>query len=336
MKSRAIAAATLVVLLLAAAAGYALWQQKRERIARDRADAERKAKAARAAAAAAVISVPGRIQARNVMNVAPPIAGVLDELLVNVGDQVFEGQVLARIHNSGLDAAQATAKADLDKEQAKETDLEAQLIAARLDASRSRADVARARVEYDRTQKVFERQKLLFEADATPRLTYEKAQKDYETAKSEFDGYSTNAQTAEDRVASLTKDVEVAKALMESKNKDLENAQAHAAGGEMRSPVNGMVVGLQAKTGDSVDPGMKDMFVIALDLSSLEVVVDADPATAQKIRQGQPALIQIAEAPSAIEGAVREVKSGQVFVDFTSPSAAIKPGLTAQVKFKVG
>ena len=334
MRFRIAAAAGLLILILAAVAGYALWQQKQQRIARDRAEAERKAKAAQAAAA--VISIPGKIQARNVVNLAPPIAGVVDELLVNPGDQVFEGQVLARIHNSGLDAAQATAKTDLDKAQAKETDLEAQLIAARLDASRTRADVARARVEYDRTQKVFERQKLLFEADATPRLSYEKAQKDFETAKSEFDGYSTNAQTAEDRVASLTKDIEVAKALVESKNKDLENASAHAGGGEMRSPLNGMVVGLQSKAGDNVDPGMKDMIVIATDLSALEVVADADPATAQKIRQGQPALIQIAEAPSPIEGAVREIKSGQVFVDFTSPSAAIKPGLTAQVKLKVG
>jgi len=33
---------------------------------------------------------------------------------------------------------------------------------------------------------------------------------------------------------------------------------------------------------------------------------------------------------------VREIKAGRVFVDFTSPSPAVKPGLTAQVKIKLG
>ena len=47
-------------------------------------------------------------------------------------------------------------------------------------------------------------------------------------------------------------------------------------------------------------------------------------------------LVQVAEAPSAIQGTVREIKAGRVFVDFTSPSPAIKPGLTAQVRIKVG
>jgi multidrug resistance efflux pump len=322
-----------IVLVLAAAAGLGLWQRQ-QRITRERVEAEAKSRAARAVPVE--ISAPGKIQARNVVDVASPIDGVLDQFLVNVGEQVFEGEVLARIRNDALDAAQATARADLDKARAKETDLESQLIAARLDASRARSDAARAKADYDRTEKVYQRQKMLLDAGATPRLTFEKAQKDFETAKADYEGYSTSAQTAEDRVASLTKEIESAKAAVETKSQDLESAQAHAAGGEVRSPANGMVVGLRGKPGDPVDPGMKDLVVIAVDLSALEVVVDADPKTAQRIHQGQPALIEVAEAPSAIEGAVREIKSGQVFVDFTSPSAAIKPGLTAQVKFKVG
>ena len=72
MRFRIAAAAGLLILILAAVAGYALWQQKQQRIARERAEAERKAKAAQAAAA--VISIPGKIQARNVVNIAPPIA----------------------------------------------------------------------------------------------------------------------------------------------------------------------------------------------------------------------------------------------------------------------
>ena len=99
--------------------------------------------------------------------------------------------------------------------------------------------------------------------------------------------------------------------------------------------MNGLVIARRGRAGDAVDQGMRDLLQIAVDISALQVVVDSDPRTVQQIRQGQPALIQIAEAASAIQGTVREIKAGQVFVDFTSPSPVIKPGLTAQVKIKV-
>jgi multidrug resistance efflux pump len=333
MHRRWLLAAAASVLVVAGAAAYGLHWQHEQRLARERAAAEK----ARATPPAPVeISAAGKIQARNVVNVPAPIEGVIDEYLVTVGEQVFEGEVLARIRNTGLDAAQASAQADLEKARARISDLESQLIAARLDASRTRSDAARAKAEYDRTQKIYERQKMLLDAGATPRLTFEKAQQEFETAKSDYEGYSGRAQASEDKVASLTKEIESANTLAQSKNHDVENAQAHLAGGDVRSPTTGMVVALHGKPGDQVDPGIRDLVSIAVDLSALVVVVDTDPATAQHIRQGQPALIEVAEAPAAFEGAVREIKSGQVFVDFTSPSAVIRPGLTAQVKFKVG
>jgi len=74
---------------------------------------------------------------------------------------------------------------------------------------------------------------------------------------------------------------------------------------------------------------------VAADLTALQVVADVDPRTIQQIHPGQPAIIQIAEAISPINGSVREIKGGQVFVDFTSPSPLIKPGALAQIKIKV-
>ena len=48
------------------------------------------------------------------------------------------------------------------------------------------------------------------------------------------------------------------------------------------------------------------------------------------------ALIQIAEVPGrGIPGKVREVRNGQVIVEFVNPSPVIKPGLTAQVVIKL-
>jgi len=294
---------------------------------------------ARSAVAAPVpqpaeISLQGKIHARNVVNIAAPIDGIVDQYLVNVGEEVFEGEVLARIKNPELDSVEQTVRTDAERAQAHVTDLEAQLIAARLEVSRARSDAVRAKAEYDRTQKAYTRQKQLLDAGATPRLTFEKAEQDYQNAKAEYEGLSGTAQGAEDHVTSLSKEIENAKTMVQSKSKDLDNAEAQLAGGELRSQVNGVLVARRWQAGDRVDPSMKDLLQIAVDLSDLQVVVDADPRAADQIHAGQPAVIRIAEAPSAIEGTVREIKSGQVFVDFTSPAAVIKPGLTAQVLFE--
>jgi len=249
---------------------------------------------------------------------------------------VFEGEVLARIKNTGLDSAAQSARLDAERAQGRVTDLESQLIAARLELSRARSDAIRAKADYERAEKAWQRQKMLLDAGATPRLTFEKAEKDYQNAKADSEGFQGTAQNAEDRVESLAKEIETAKAMVLAKSKDLDNAETQIAGGEVRSQVNGLVVARRGRAGDPVDQGMKDLLQIAVDLSALQVVVDPDPRTVQQIRQGQPALIEIAEAVSPIPGTVREVKAGQVFVDFTSPSPVIKPGLTAQVRMESG
>ena len=278
------------------------------------------------------LSLQGKIQARKIVNVAAPIDGTLDQYLVNVGEEVFEGEVLARIKNSGLDTAEQNARVDAERAQAKVTDLEAQLIAARLELSRTRSDVVRAKSQYEQAQKVYERQRMLLDAGATPRLTFEKAEKDFQNAKSDYDGFQGTEHNADDRIASLTQEIQNSKNMVQQKSKDLDNAEAEIAGGEVRSEVSGLVIARRGQPGDAVDQSMKDLLQIAVDLSSLEVAADGDPRALQAIRQGQPASIEIAESPSPIDGVVREIKAGQVFVDFTSPSAVIRPGLTARIK----
>ncbi len=282
------------------------------------------------------ITLQGKIQAKNVVDVAAPIEGTIDRYLVDAGDQVFEGEVLAQIKNAALDASHQAAQVDVQRIQSRITELESQLGQARLEASRARSDAVRAKGEYQRAQKVFERQQMLYEAGATPRLTYEKAKQDYDDTRSASDAYDGLAQKADDHVTSLAKEIDSAKTLAEQKSKDLDSSETQLAGGEIRSPVNGLVVARRGQAGDAVDPGTKDLLQIAVDLSALEVVVDPDPKVVEQIKQGQAAMIEIAEAPSLIQGTVREVKTGRVFVDFTSPSAVIKPGLTAMVKIKLG
>lgn len=278
------------------------------------------------------LSLEGKIQARKIVDVAAPIDGILDQYLVNVGEEVFEGEVLARIKNSGLDLAEQNARVDAERAQTKVTDLEAQLIAARLELSRARSDVVRAKSQYEQAQKLYQREKMLLDVGATPRLTFEKAEKDFQNAQSDYQGFQGAEHNTEDRIASLTGELQNSKNMVQQKSRDLDNADTEIAGGEVRSEVSGLVIARRGQPGDPVDQSMKDLLRIAVDLSSLEVVADADPQALKTIRPGQAASVEVAESPSLIEGTVREIKARQVFVDFTSPAAVIRPGLTARVR----
>ena len=75
-----------------------------------------------------------------------------------MGDEVFEGQVLARVGSSGLETAREQASAAVDGAQQQVSTAEAGVNAARMESSRADADLQRARLQMDRAQKVFERQ----------------------------------------------------------------------------------------------------------------------------------------------------------------------------------
>ena len=130
----------------------------------------------------------GKIRAQKTVQVAAPVAGTLESLEVSDGEEVIEGQLLARILNSGLVAAKQRAVEELDRAKGKVSDLESQVLAARLEASRASADLARVRIEYESASRVYDRQKKLFREGATARKTYEKAEADYRKLVEETKG----------------------------------------------------------------------------------------------------------------------------------------------------
>ena len=167
---------------------------------------------------------------------------------------------------------------------------------------------------------------------ATPRLAYEKTEREYKQIKIEYDSSAEVAKIADDRIASLNRDLDVAKKLLEGRMEELENAKEEAGQGELKSPVDGVVISRKGAAGEQITPLVEDFFVFAANLTALQVVVEPDPAALRKIKPGQIAGVRVAETADEIAGLVREIKGTQVLVDFVSPEAAIKPGLTAQVR----
>jgi multidrug resistance efflux pump len=282
------------------------------------------------------ISLSGKIQAQHAVLVPAPVEGKVDVFHVEIGQDVYEGQLLAQIKSDSLDTASQQATELAEGARNKVNDLEATLISARLEASRARALASRLRSEFDRSEKTYQRQRMLLSAGATPRMVFEKAEKQYQTDQAESAGAETLAEQAESRVSTLMRDYDAAKKSFEEKAQELEQAKADLEAAQVHSPVDGIVAGRRGNAGDDVDRTMKDLFQIATDPSQLAVVVEPEPPVLARIRPGQAAVVTVTEAqnePLAAE--VRKVENGQVTIEFISPDPAVRPGLTAQVRIKL-
>jgi multidrug resistance efflux pump len=283
----------------------------------------------------AELTLAGTIQPAQVVNVPVPVDGTIEQFMASTGQHVSEGEVLARIKNPRLASAQQTAQLDAEQALNHLKQLESGLIAARLEVSRSEADAMRIQLELDKTEKTFERQQLMFREGVTPRLAYEKAEREYNSLKAEALNLSETAKKAGERVNSITAELDPARKELAQKTTDFEDAEAAAAVGEVNSSADGVVIARRGKMGERVTPAMSDLFQIAGDPPVLEAVARLDPEVAARVHPGQPVVIQIASVPTPATGTVRELKSGQVFVELTNPSPEVRVGIAVQIKIKL-
>jgi multidrug efflux pump subunit AcrA (membrane-fusion protein) len=331
MRGKWVVIAASAILLAVAAGAISVW--RREQAAKRQPPPSR----GEPAPPSGEVSLPGRIQARHMVWVHSEVTGRIEELLAAEGEEVYEGQLLARISNQGLETARENAQAALDNAQERINKIEAEIISARLEASRARADATRARAEYDRTDKLHKRQKMLYGEGATPRLVFQRAEKEFEAAKVEFESLEKLASHAEERVGQLLKDLELSKKTLEDKSSQLEDAREDLKSTELRSPATGLVISRQGEVGGEVEAGTEParIFAIATDLSSLDIALDPEPPVVKVLRPGMSALVIVADVPEPLTGTLREFKGTQAIVEFTSPTPLIKPGMTAQVRIRL-
>jgi len=276
-------------------------------------------------------TLTGVIVAPKTVSVAASIDGIIDAFFAEPGQEVTQGQLLARIRNARLDSELEASGAEVERVKARVENADAAILAARLEQSRASADLARAKSDFERLDKVFRRQELLLKEGATPRLVYEKAQREWETARKDLETKQALADQADSRLESLNKDRDAARRALDEKNLALDHAKADVSAGELLSPVAGVIAARKGQPGEEVSPTMTDLFQIAVDTGSLQVTLTPEPPVLARMHSGQQAVVRVAEYPESLPASVREIRGGQVIVEFASPSMVIKPGVTASV-----
>jgi RND family efflux transporter MFP subunit len=238
----------LVILLIAGGVGYFVMRGQRFEV-----EAATAAPLATAAGPAAILQATGYVTARRQATVSAQITGSLTQVLIEEGERVAAGQVLARLDDTAQRAALAQSQAQVEAAQSLLVQYEAQLDQSRRDLKRNEDLIDRHLV----------------------------SQQALETA-------GTQVRTLEAQVASQHKQVELAAAARRGAQVQLDYTTVRApfAGvitakaaqaGEIVSPIS--AGGGFTRTGVGT----------IVDMESLEIEVDVNEAYINRVRADQPA-----------------------------------------------
>ena len=282
------------------------------------------------------ITLTGSVQPQHVLTVGPAVQGNIEAFLADVGEEVFEGEVLTRIGSAGRETTREQAQADAEHAQDLATRAEAAVNTARREASRTDAMAQRSRLEMELAQKVYDRQTMLHNAGATPRIVFEKAQAEFTAAQTDFQSQDKAARAAHEALQEALDRLAAAKTAATLKAAQLEESQAAFQAAEARAPVAGIIVGRKGEVGKPAEEAGDQMFRIATDLYALEVKLEPKPDELARIHPGQEALVLLLDLQRAgLQGSVKEVKDGAVTVEFAGATPGIKPGMRADVRLKL-
>src|ERR1017187_614572 len=184
------------------------------------------------------ITLQGKIRPRHVMAVGASVPGFIEAFLVEPGQDVYQGQVLARIGAQGLESAREVAQAALDGAQEQVSRTEAAVTAARLELSRAEADAARARLALERAERASARQQTLFREGATPRLVYQKALQEYEAALKDSELIDATVRTWREHIQSGVDEAGAARKIVADKTRLLEEAQGNLSADRKSTRLN--------------------------------------------------------------------------------------------------
>jgi multidrug resistance efflux pump len=276
----------------------------------------------------------GTVRTADPVEVHPDTSGILQSLHVRKGDSVKEGDLLAIVRNDAFDAIEQRLAREHQALTVRVEALEKSLAEARIGLARARAESESARSRIEGVRIEAERQKALFDAGATSRQAYEKAQKEYESVVRQSESVAGVLQAEETRVTVEERNLAAEKLALEDKRAEWESARGDVQLGEVLATVEGVVVEVNVEAGASVSPNGEALLVIAPAESTKYAVVQPGEQAMRRIRVGQVAVIrpQTVTDVRELPGAVTAFRGAEVLVEFEDLDNKVAPGTNVQVE----
>ena len=258
----------------------------------------------------------------------------IQQVLVEEGEWVEAGQLLARLNNDLLQAQVDQAKAAVGQAQARLAELQAgsrseAVAQAEAIVRESRAKVAQAQLDLERATNQVKRHQMLADQGAIARDRLEEVltqqgsrQLTLEQAQARL--RETQQQLAQQRSGSRPEVVAQAEAALAQAKAEQQAAEVQLQDTQVLAPVSGQIAEKKAKVGD-LTSSSASLFSIIKD-GRLELLLKIPETQLELIQPGQEVQILAAGDHSSLTGTVREINP---MVDAESRLATVNVDLSA-------
>ena len=215
-----------------------------------------------------LVNASGKIYPEVEVKVSPDISGEITELMVQEGDSVKKGQILARIYADIYNIQRDQAASGVEQSQAQ--------------VANSQAALDALKAQEEQAQRTFDMQKKLFDDKVISRNEFNVAESALKSAKANYNA-------AVQGIRGTQASVKSARSNLEKANKDLGRTVVVA-------PMDGVVSLLNVKRGERVVGSnmMSGTEILRIaDMAKIEVRVDVGENDVPKVRQGDTALIEV-------------------------------------------
>jgi HlyD family secretion protein len=251
---------------------------------------------------------------------------------VEVGSQI-SGQVAA-LHadfNSRVQKDDLLAVIDPQTYQQRVASAEADMAVARANMGSQQASLRKAQTTVQQARRDFERQQQLAERQLIAQTAIEESRKQLELSESDLIIAEAQIKNAE--------------AALQTREASLEQTRIDLSRTQIRSPIDGVVISRSVDLGQTVAASLQApvLFMIAQDMSQIQIEAKVDEADIGSIRNDNPASFTVDAFPDqTFPGRVAQVRLASttvqnvvtysVMIQAENPDQMLLPGMTANVR----
>jgi len=308
------------------------------------------------------VSATGNPNAVVTVQVGSQVSGNIKELHADFNTKVKKGQLVARIDPEIFEAKLSQGKANLDNAKASVLNAramlqktEADIANARASLEGAKANMAKAKVSVLDAQIKLKSRIGLFKEGGISAEERDSAQANYDSNVAALEAAQAQEQAAQFGIRAAQAQHEVTKAQLaageaqvKQQEAALRQAQIDLDHTYIRAPVDGTVVSRSVDVGQTVAASLSapTLFLIAQDLTKMQVDTNVDEADIGRVRVGQDATFTVDAYPGEIfRGKVVQIRQApinvqnvityNVVIGVSNQDLKLFPGMTANVKILV-
>ena len=308
------------------------------------------------------VSATGNPNAVVTVQVGTQVSGVILALFADFNTKVTKGQLIARIEPAPFQAKVDQAQANLDASRAAVANAQAVIQQAMAGIQAANSSLAAAQANVVKGEAVAEdakvkvdRRVIMVKQGADSKEDLETAQTTYQSAVADNSALMAQQHAAEDSVKVAQAQLKVANSLLAASQAQvkqftaaLQSTQLDLDHTKIAAPVDGVVVSRNVDVGQTVAASLSapTLFLIAQDLTKMQVDTNVSEADVGRVRVDQPATFTVDAYPGQVfTGAVTSIRKAPInvanvitydaVIGVANPDLKLFPGMTANVKIMV-